>query len=252
MVFVVYFLLFIHYLRSKLNPQKTRSFVMKSFRIAACLLLLGLMAGGKAWAGVCYDAIRQVERQYGMPYQLLDAVSVTESGRYLNGKTEGWPWTLNVEGAGHYYDSKQQAIAAVQKFRKQGKKSIDIGCMQINLKHHPKAFSSLEEGFDPIANVRYSAQFLQELKARHKTWARAIAHYHSATPERQRIYKKRILTAWRKQRGEPTSSTSVTRVSSSPAVQGIYERVASADRARRYDVLSQRQQRGLKVIRFPQ
>ena len=187
-----------------------------------------------------------------MPYQLLDAVSVTESGRYLNGKTEGWPWTLNVEGAGHYYDSKQQAIAAVQKFRKQGKKSIDIGCMQINLKHHPKAFSSLEEGFDPIANVRYSAQFLQELKARHKTWARAIAHYHSATPERQMIYKKRILTAWRKQRGEPTSSTSVTRVSSSPAVQAVYERVASADRARRYDVLSQRQQRGLKVIRFPQ
>jgi hypothetical protein len=64
------------------------------------------------------------------------------------------------------------------------------------------------------------------------------------------IYKKRILTAWRKQRGEPTSSTSVTRVSSSPAVQGIYERVASAERARRYDILNQRQQRGLKVIRF--
>lgn len=225
---------------------------MKSVWIVACLCLFGLMGAGGAWAGVCYDAIRQVERQYGMPYQLLDAVSVTESGRYLNGKTEGWPWTLNVEGAGHYYDSKQEAIAAVEKFRKQGKKSIDIGCMQINLKHHPKAFSSLEEGFDPMANVTYAAQFLQELKARHDTWARAIAYYHSATPERQMIYKKRILTAWRKQRGEPTASAPVTRGAPSypPAVRKVYERVALMERARRYEILNQRQQRGLKVIRF--
>jgi hypothetical protein len=234
---------------------------MKSVRILALFLVFGLVGGVSSWAGVCSDAIRQVEVQYGMPYQLLDAISATESGRYLNGKTEGWPWTLNVEGAGHYYDSKQEAIAAVEKFRKQGKKSIDIGCMQINLKHHPKAFSSLEEGFDPNANVRYSAQFLQELKARHNTWARAIAHYHSATPERQMIYKKRILAAWRKQRGEPAPSTPVASASAgvvraspaySPAMRAVYERVASAERARRYDIFNQRQQRGLKVIRFPQ
>jgi hypothetical protein len=68
------------------------------------------------------------------------------------------------------------------------------------------------------------------------------------------IYKKRILAAWRKQRGEPTSvaSAGVVRGSPaySPAVQAVYERVASAERARRYDILNQRQQRGLKVIRF--
>jgi hypothetical protein len=218
---------------------------MKNNWVLAWLFVFWLTGGVTSWAGVCYDAIRQVERQYGMPYQLLDAISATESGRYLNGKTEGWPWTINVEGAGHYYDSKAEVIAAVEKFRKQGKKSIDIGCMQINLKHHPKAFSSLEEGFDPKANVRYSAQFLQELKARHKTWARAIAHYHSATPERQMIYKKRILTAWRKQRGEPTTGPS-----SSVATNALYERIASAQRAKRYDILTQRQQRGMKVIRF--
>ena len=218
---------------------------MKNNWVLAWLFVFWLTGGVTSWAGVCYDAIRQVERQYDMPYQLLDAISATESGRYLNGKTEGWPWTINVEGAGHYYDSKAEVIAAVEKFRKQGKKSIDIGCMQINLKHHPKAFSSLNQGFDPMNNVTYAAQFLLELKAKHKTWARAIAHYHSATPERQMIYKKRILTAWRKQRGEPTTGPS-----SSVATNALYERIASAERAKRYDILTQRQQRGMKVIRF--
>jgi hypothetical protein len=35
----------------------------------------------------------------------------------------------------------------------EGVRSIDIGCMQINLVHHPDAFGSLEAGFDPITNA---------------------------------------------------------------------------------------------------
>jgi hypothetical protein len=183
---------------------------MKSLWIVACVFLFGLIAGGKAWAGECSDAIRQVEVQYGMPYQLLDAISVTESGRYLDGKIEGWPWTLSVDGHSYYFETKKLAVSAFKKFISKNENTVvAVGCMQLNWKHHSKAFSSLEEGFDPKANVRYSAQFLQELKARHDTWAQAIAHYHSATPERQMIYKKRILTAWRKQRGEPDFSTNI-------------------------------------------
>jgi hypothetical protein len=183
---------------------------MKSLWIVACVFLFGLIAGGKAWAGECYDAIRQVERQYGMPYQLLDAISITESGRYLDGKTEGWPWTLSIDGHSYYFDTKKSAVSAFKKLIPKNENTVvAVGCMQLNWKSHSKAFSSPEEGFDPKVNVTYAAQFLQELKAQHNTWARAIAYYHSAAPDRQMVYKKRILDAWRKQRGEPAFSTNI-------------------------------------------
>ena len=124
-------------------------------------ILLSFGICSTALASVCEDAIRQVESQDRLPYQLLNAIANTESGRYLDGRVQPWPWTINVEGEGHYYNSKAEAIAAVNNLRKQGKTSIDVGCMQINQKHHPKSFSSLNEAFDPIANVTYAAKFLK-------------------------------------------------------------------------------------------
>ena len=53
-------------------------------------------------------------------------------------------------------------------------RSIDIGCMQINLMYHPGAFGSPEAGFELEANVRYAADFLRALRARTGDWTTAI------------------------------------------------------------------------------
>jgi hypothetical protein len=74
-------------------------------------------------------------------------------------------------------------------------RSIDIGCMQVNLLHHPQAFASLEAGFDPTKNVAYAVRFLRELHARTGDWNQAVAMYHSATPERGLIYQQRVMAA---------------------------------------------------------
>jgi soluble lytic murein transglycosylase-like protein len=63
----------------------------------------------------------------------------------------------------------------------QGVRSIDIGCMQVNLLHHPQAFASLEAGFDPATNVAYAVRFLRLPRA-YRDWNQAVAMYHSATP----------------------------------------------------------------------
>ncbi len=70
---------------------------------------------------------------------------------------------MDAEGQGTFYDTKPQAIAAVRALQAGGVHSIDVGCMQVNLKHHPTAFGSLEQAFDPSANADYAAQFLVEL-----------------------------------------------------------------------------------------
>ncbi len=146
----------------------------------------------------CTRNLARYERQFGIPMHLLSAISATESGRYHNGLkiTLPWPWTINVEGQGHYYDTKQEAIAAVRRFQAQGARSIDVGCMQVNLIHHPNAFSNLDEAFDPEANVAYGAAFLRGLYEENKSWKQASANYHSKTPSRGTEYVSRVYDRW--------------------------------------------------------
>lgn len=145
----------------------------------------------------CETYIRQQENFYNIPPHLLKAISLIESGRTIKpGKRVAWPWTINVNGKGYVYETKQQAIKAVRKFQGQGKGSIDVGCMQINLKHHPAAFRHLEEAFDPQLNVAYAAKFLNNLKRQLGSWRTAVGHYHSATPQFHYPYREKIQKQW--------------------------------------------------------
>ncbi len=140
----------------------------------------------------------QAEHATGVPDRLLDAIAVVESGRRdpVSGGVYPWPWTINVEGVGHIYETKAEAIAAVQAFQAHGARSIDVGCMQVNLMYHPGAFASLDQAFDPAANAAYGAHFLQQLYAQTNAWPRAAAAYHSATPEIGAEYARKVLAAW--------------------------------------------------------
>src|SRR5581483_7425522 len=94
------------------------------------------------------------------------------------------------------FDSAAAAITAVQGFQSGGVRSIDVGCFQINLLHHPAAFASLAAAFDPAANATAAAQFLSDLHQRSGDWAAAVALYHSALPERGEPYRARVFAEW--------------------------------------------------------
>ena len=146
----------------------------------------------------CTAYIPSMERKYGIPAHLLSAISSMESGKYhKNLKIMlPTPWTINVEGKGYYLNSKAEAIAKVRKYQSQGVKSIDVGCMQVNLKHHSNAFANLEQAFDPKHNVQYAASFLRRLYEEEKSWRKAAAGYHSKTPSKGSKYVARIFRAW--------------------------------------------------------
>lgn len=147
----------------------------------------------------CEVFIHQQEQKFGIPSDLLRAVSLTESGRTTANKQKvAWPWTINVEGRGYMFSSKAEAIQAVEKFQRKGIKSIDVGCMQVNLKHHANAFKNLHEAFNPQTNVAYAAQFLKNLNVQNGTWDKAVAHYHSASPRFHNPYRQRVMGVWQK------------------------------------------------------
>jgi hypothetical protein len=121
-----------------------------------------------------------------------------ESGRRdpLTGALHPWPWTVDAEGQGTFYDSKEQAIGAVQALQARGVRSIDVGCMQINLLQHPAAFSSLAQAFDPAANADYAGRFLVDLHGQTGTWPGAAGLYHSATPDLRAAYEQKVMAVW--------------------------------------------------------
>lgn len=168
--------------------------------VPAISLLLPFLLITSAWAAdddLCRTAIGATERASFIPDRLMQAIGIMESGRRgPTGSFVPWPWTINVEGVGEVFETKQAAIAAVQAHQARGARSIDVGCMQVNLMHHSSAFASLDQAFDPAANARYAATFLQQLLAQTGSWPRAVAGYHSLTPEIGGEYAKKVLAIW--------------------------------------------------------
>jgi hypothetical protein len=157
-----------------------------------------LPARGFSEGHLCRAAIAEAERGANLPRGLLQAIGRVESGRRdpETGQFAPWPWTINAEGEGKYFPTREAAIAHVRQLQARGVRIIDVGCMQVNLHHHPNAFASLEQAFDPLTNARYAARFLTELNGGRADWRQAAGHYHSQTPERAGPYREKVLAAW--------------------------------------------------------
>lgn len=159
---------------------------MMSFKSAILLSFLCLTAQPARADTSCSDIASHLEQEYSIPTGLLSSIVHIESGSK--------PWVINSEGKGFYFENKEDAISRVRALKAAGVRSIDVGCAQINLRWHPTAFSSLEEAFDPEANIRYAARFLVDLKARTQSWRAAAGGYHSMTGSLSARYADKVYS----------------------------------------------------------
>jgi hypothetical protein len=168
---------------------------------------------------LCEAAIAGAEVQQGLPTRVLHSIALRESGRYdpETGRTRPWPWSINFEGTGHTYATKEAAIAAVQDIQAAGGLSVDIGCMQVNLMHHPEAFASLDDAFDPMRNAAYAGRFLRSLFSTLGDWGAAIGAYHSRTPGIGEAYRDQVLATW-----NPSDPAVLARLSMQPAPYAVF------------------------------
>ncbi len=171
--------------------------------LAGLLLVTG---GGAAHATIpnlptqalCAAETSRAERSYSIPSQLLDAISLVESGKYdpESKAVLAWPWTVMAEGEGRYFPTKAEAVAEVKKLKARGVKNIDVGCMQVNLMYHGQAFPSIEDAFEPATNVGYAARFLRGLYESTNHWPTAASYYHSQTPHLAANYREKLMKVW--------------------------------------------------------
>lgn len=170
-----------------------------------CAAVHGIVAALSAWvlpqaasatmadpAQICDRVAAIAAERSGVPTAVLQAISLTETGRARDMALRPWPWTVNMEGEGHWFDSADEARAYVFREFKRGARSFDVGCFQINYKWHGEAFTSIDQMFDPVANATYAAQLLRDLYSETGSWSAAAGAYHSRTPEYAARYRARF------------------------------------------------------------
>jgi len=147
----------------------------------------------------CLPEIAKAEKRYNIPEGLLVSIALVESGRRDpdTGILAPWPWTIDSHGDGQYFDSIDAAAAAAGALLAGNDGLVDVGCMQVDLYHHPHAFQTLLAAFDPETNVDYAARYLVALKGPSGSWAGAIGAYHTGNPRTGGEYVARVLYYWK-------------------------------------------------------
>lgn len=149
------------------------------------------ITAASAVSQTCDQAATQAAHETGVPRDVLMAITRTETGRARSGVLQPWPWTVNMEGTGKWFDDEDSARSYVFSHFKAGARSFDVGCFQINYRWHGQAFRSIDEMFEPVANAVYAAKFLKQLHSEIGNWTDAAGAYHSRTPKYANRYKER-------------------------------------------------------------
>ncbi|WP_299847468.1 transglycosylase SLT domain-containing protein [uncultured Roseovarius sp.] len=230
-------------LASKMQAFRKSKFWLPSFdsikvcRLVVCFTILGSVFVANAsfarseTGNICDQVARKASAESGVPFSVLWSITRTETGRSRNGKLRPWPWTVNMEGAGHWFDTQDAARAFVFKHFKRGARSFDIGCFQINYKWHGASFRSIEHMFDPLENARYAAAFLQRLYRESGDWSVAVGAYHSRTPE----YAKRYVARFDRIRKQHKHAADIA--ASSPSQPREFATAAREPRENNYPLL---------------
>lgn len=176
-----------------------------SSRLCLAAVVSAFLGAGQAADGhasetpwrLCRQAVAEVEADGDLPQHLLTAIALVESGRWNQDSEEklAWPWTVTAQGRGRHLPSKAAALAEIKALRAKGISNIDVGCMQINLLHHPQAFEDFEAALDPGRNVAYAANLLRDLRQKRGSWTRAVGDYHSTTPSLSGPYRLKVFRA---------------------------------------------------------
>ncbi len=168
-------------------------------RFLALLFIVTLAAPAAAQAvqpaDLCGKAAAQAEKNHAIPAGLLQAISLVETGHSREGDHAAWPWTVNVNGRGHYFKTRREAGRFVKNRARLGETSMDIGCFQINTKWHGPGFTSTNAMFDPEAGANYAAGFLKKLHEEFGDWNIAVKNYHSRTETKGDYYGKKVAAA---------------------------------------------------------
>jgi soluble lytic murein transglycosylase-like protein len=182
--------------------------VRRTLAATACVFLYSGSLSA-ATEPVIPPAYVTVAREVGVPPRLLYAVALTESARrFRTNEVRPWPWSLHVNGRAEYHASREDAYRAIRRHLAAGRRSIDIGLMQLNWRWHRESLRDPWQALDPYHNLRTGAHLLRAHYRECGDWLTAAGRYHAPATTKQgralaKTYRKRVARqlAWLSRQG---------------------------------------------------
>jgi hypothetical protein len=108
----------------------------------------------------------------GVPVEVLQAISLVETGRARGGRLRPWPWAVNRAGDGRWFADRVKAMDFARATLDTGRTNLDTGCFQMNYHYHGRRFENLDQMFDPVAGGIQAGAYLKSLHAETGDWSR--------------------------------------------------------------------------------
>lgn len=123
----------------------------------------------------------KIARRHQIDPYILYAVALTESRKNDDqNRLIPSPWAINNAGNAFHPDSYQEAEALLNQLIDQGKRNIDVGMMQVNLRWHGNRVAKPEQLLIPSTNLEIGASVLSEaIQSVPGNLAHGIGRYYS-------------------------------------------------------------------------
>ena len=166
------------------------------------IMFVGVILPRAGWSNEPVPAgYQSIATEQDVPHTVLYAIALTESGKQIKsvGDYRPWPWTLNLAGRGYFFDSRLEAWQALMGWIGEGKRSIDIGLMQVSWKYHKDKLGNIWQALDPYHNLRIAAVILQDCFKQRRDWWASVGCYHSPKNSgRAQRYRLRVVGHWQR------------------------------------------------------
>ncbi|MEX0607000.1 MAG: hypothetical protein WD382_11360 [Halofilum sp. (in: g-proteobacteria)] len=135
--------------------------------------------------------------RHGLEPGLLYALTLVES-RHRSGpdRVSPWPWTIHGPGGGRWFDSQEEARAALaEMLERWPAKRIDVGAAQINVGWHEDIIDDPLRLLDLDYNLEVAAQILARAVQSTSDPVLGVGRYHAWVDQaRSRRYGRKV---WR-------------------------------------------------------
>lgn len=146
----------------------------------------------------------QVAEEQGVPSDLFYAIVLAESRSLTQQGSKPWPWTMNVGGHPHFFQTREDAYSFAYSLVNQGTTNFDVGIAQVNWRWHQAKFNyDLWSALDPYTNLTVAAQHFREQYERPvcAEWNKAVGCYHRPARGENDLkiaaeYTSRVLDIW--------------------------------------------------------
>lgn len=157
---------------------------MKSILLSVFVVAVGfaLESACPAIAHEVDDTVFQrIEYETGVRASLLKAISMRESGRWVEGKRKNWAFAIGVNGkdghVSHYPETRDEAIKLLGELLVAGRRNIGVGVAQINIRWNGHRVTDYRHLLDPYENLRIAAELVRECWASNKTTEATLSCY---------------------------------------------------------------------------